>query len=234
MLSDEITPKMLELVLAQVVRYYKMRECEQLIIKHKPLFYNKGMEGIEEYFMKTLGFRVQDHELNSIIDLGEERIFNNRKRRNIRKFKGSIDFEALDSLADVYSIIVSVLETRHNVRPTHTLDELQYLVNSFPDQIAIVAARLEGEIVAASIVFKYGFAWHTQYLASGELGRKHGALDAVIDYIMTQGQRNGARYLSLGSSTENGGAVLNESLLQYKREFGSLSVPRNTYVIDMK
>ena len=232
--SENTSTKMFGTLLGEVVRHFESTDCKELVIKHKPFFYNSGIDAIEEYFLNNGGFKLHAYELNSLLDLRQEWRMSSRKKRNIKKFRGSVDIEDSDSIAEVYSLIVNVLEKHHSVTPTHSLEELRYLVESFPDEIAIYCARLDGVIVAASIVFEYGDVWHTQYVASGDLGRQFGALDALIFHVMKLGRDKEVRYLSFGSSTEKSGEILNESLFQYKREFGCIPVLRNTYIRELR
>ena len=69
-----------------------------------------------------------------------------------------------------------------------------------------------------------------QYIASTEDGRKHGALDTIIDHLIHRIYPQ-KRYFDFGTSNERQGQYLNEGLIGYKEEFGARAVIHDTFRI---
>lgn len=73
---------------------------------------------------------------------------------------------------------------------------------------------------------------HAQYTAATEEGKKKGAIDLVIDYIINTAYPD-KRYFDYGISTENHGLYLNESLLYQKEGFGARGTVYDIYTISL-
>ena len=110
-----------------------------------------------------------------------------------------------------------------------SLDELRLLQGRFPQQIHLyLIYNKEKEPVGGTWVFDTGQVVHTQYIASTEEGKAHGALDLLFDELINRRYREGI-YLDFGKSTEEGGRVLNEHLIFQKEGFGGRGVCYDTY-----
>lgn len=216
-----------EAAINAIIEYYSSNGFKGLTLKHKPIFYRGGEDAIEEYYLKKNKFEISSHELNSIINLSAKIELSSRKKRNLKKFSGISQEESIAALYELYELLKIVLMEQHSIEPVHSYEDLLYLMQQFPNELSLFTSRIDGILVAGAIVFKYPEMWHTQYLANGDLGRKNGALDAVIISLIESARNSGAKYLSLGTSTESNGEILNEGLLTFKREFGALAVSRH-------
>jgi lipid II:glycine glycyltransferase (peptidoglycan interpeptide bridge formation enzyme) len=156
-----------------------------------------------------------------VVYLNNPTHLSSRKKRNLRKFKGNYLLGDQNNLNEIYDLIKITLENYHGVSPTHSFKELNYLIRNFPNNIELFSAVAENKIFACAIVYKYKEVWHTQYLASSELGRKIGALDSLLVLISDKAKDAGCTHLSFGISSENNGKVLNDGLFNYKQEFGA-------------
>jgi len=107
------------------------------------------------------------------------------------------------------------------------------LKSRFPKNIELRAAYVDGDIVAGTIVYKYGHVWHTQYLASSEIGKKVGGLDFVIYSLIDEARKEGCEYLSFGASTTQAGKVLNEGLIWQKESYGARGLTHDYYALNL-
>lgn len=119
----------------------------------------------------------------------------------------------------------SVLQQRHDTKAVHTGEELKLLHDRFPDNIHLIAAYKDDEMIAGTVVFEYNQVIHTQYMAANELARQIGALDLTISSVIER-YKNEKRWLDFGISTEDGGKILNDGLISQKEGFGGRT---NTY-----
>ncbi len=103
-------------------------------------------------------------------------------------------------------------------------------MNRFPNEIVLYVAKYKSEILAGSWVFITPAVVHTQYLAASDLGKKLGAEDLLIDWLISE-RFQAAKYFDFGISTENGGSILNKGLIFEKEGFGARSVCYDAYMI---
>lgn len=113
------------------------------------------------------------------------------------------------------------LQTRHDARPTHSLDELLDLRERLGPAQSLWLARLpDGSLGAGAWMLRHrDDLAHTQYLAASEAAREFRALDTLLETVLEAGCA-GARCLSFGTSTEDAGRVLNAPLHAFKSKFG--------------
>lgn len=198
--------------------------ASSLTIKLVPQLFTSYPAEELAYALWRRGFVLNRRDLSSVLPLDSPLPFNTSKSQGIKKAKKAGLAVAGASTSEFYALLEDVLRTQHNVSPVHTQAELELLTARFPNNIFIRAARNDGKILAATMVFRYGHIWHTQYLASAPEGRELGALDLVIGNVKDEATSAGARYLSFGTSTESSGTVLNEGLLWQKESYGARTI----------
>ena len=87
-------------------------------------------------------------------------------------------------------------------------------------------------MLTGAVLFITANVVHLQYAASTTVGRKQGAMDLLINYLLNV-KWDGQRYFDYGISTESGGYYLNENLLHHKEGFGMSSVVYQTYELEL-
>lgn len=177
-----------------------------------------------DYALWCRGFTVTRRDLSSALPLMDALPFNSSKQQAVAKARKSGLSITEGSLAHFHGLLASVLDQRHGSVPVHRLSELQLLAALFPDHIMLRSVERDDEMLAGILVFKYPTAWHTQYMAASNDGRKLGALDLVIGCLLEEAREAGVKWLSFGTSTTEGGRNLNEGLLWQKESFGARSV----------
>ena len=119
-----------------------------------PTIYNRRLSNYIDAALLRNGFTYRRREISSILFLEptpEENLakFTDASRRAVRKAQSSgIDVRLSDDLPGYYDILLHNLEVRHNVQPTHTLEELQKLAELFPDDIRLLAAFKDKVMIA--------------------------------------------------------------------------------------
>jgi hypothetical protein len=177
-----------------------------------------------DYALWRRGFSISRRDLSSILPLEDGLPFNTLKRRSMAKARKCGVAIAPVRTGEFHALVSDVLGSQHGVAPVHSAAEMELLAERFPRNISIVGGWLGDRLVAGSMVFHYGHVWHTQYLACANEGRECGALDLVIGEIKEQAMVAGARFLSLGASTESAGTVINGGLLWQKESYGARSI----------
>ena len=132
-----------------------------------------------------------------------------------------------------WDILEWALEGRHNTKPVHNLEEIKNLARLFPEHIKLFIAKKDNEILGGALIFENEKIVHTQYLANSLKGRDLGALDFVINNLITETYKN-KQYFDFGISNENSGRYLNTGLMDQKEGFGARAVVHDFYELKMQ
>ena len=113
-------------------------------------------------------------------------LYETRRIRLVKKGKKKNVHVVQSYKYDEYVKLLSdVLKKYHDATPVHTGAELKMLAERFPENIKLYTGEVDGKILAGAVVFENGDTVHTQYLANSDEGRNIGALDCVIDYLLS-------------------------------------------------
>jgi lipid II:glycine glycyltransferase (peptidoglycan interpeptide bridge formation enzyme) len=121
----------------------------------------------------------------------------------------------------MWEVLTENLGRKHGVTPVHTIDEMQLLMDRFPDEIKCICGKLDDRIVAGIVVFSTPTVHHTQYIASSQQGYEVSALDAVFEHCIDKASSEGKHWFDFGISTETDSRILNKGLYEFKSEFGA-------------
>lgn len=212
--------------------YAAQNGIKEIIYKHIPHIYHKqpAEEDIYSlYYNKAQIFKI---EPSTVVDLKQplkmpkgRKAQIGRARREGVIVQDSEDFESFISLEN------QVLE-RHETKAVHTFEELHLLKNHFPENIKLIAAFYNKEIIAGTVLFIYDNVIHTQYMAANELAREIGALDLTISTVI-ENYKESKQWLDFGISTEDSGHYLNEGLISQKEGFGGRTNIYQTWKINI-
>ena len=211
-------------VMGTLLSFLRGGGMEELAYKRIPSIYCSYPSDEDLYALFRNGAILSKCGISSAIYLPERIRFSERRRRAVNKAKRfgltiqeSTDFEGF------LKVLSDVLSQRHGVSPVHTAPELRLLQSLFPENIKLYVALKENRILAGTVVYITPQVVHTQYLANSEEGRICGALDFVIDNLVSDVYKD-KRYFDFGISTEDGGHYLNEGLAVQKQEFGARGI----------
>jgi len=215
--------------------YYKMKGAQWLRVKPVPIVYHRQPIQVEQYALFLLGAQMEACALSSTISLTTPLPFMEIRRRAVRKAeRASIVVGESRTQADIkafHSLLDQVLTARHQIHPVHSAAEIELLMSRFPNKIRLfLSTNSEGQLLAGTWVFDCGQCVHTQYMAVSEQGRQCGALDLIINHLLHQAFPT-RQYFDFGISTENGGRLLNRSLLFQKESFGGRGICYNSYLL---
>ncbi len=221
----------LPLSLFATLRDQLMKEgIEGLIYKPVPHIYHR--QGTEEDLYALFRFEavLKVRNLATVINLRDP-IPSSRlgKRALKRQHKGGITVHEVRDTSSFWKIIVEDRRVRHNTRPIHTGEELDYLKSRFPENIRFfIAESPEGEILGGAVIYLDRGVIHLQYAACTQRGKDLYATD-VIYHSLIHELLPGNNYFDFGTSNEDGGLYLNEGMVRHKEEFGGRSIVYDTY-----
>lgn len=205
---------------------------KELIYKPINLFYN--VLEAEEYLFVLFNkkFSLLKRELNLCIPLKKEYRISKSKLKHYRK-NLKLDFEISnenDFAAFWNDVLIPRLQSKHDVNPVHSLKEIEYLAEKFPNNIAQYTIYFEGQIVAGITLFKSGNVIKSQYGATTPLGEKVRALDFLY-FKLIEKYSNEFDFFDMGTCTENNALGFNQGLLTQKEELGCSLFNQDTYSI---
>lgn len=221
--------------LRRVADFYRGLGCSRIVYKAVPSIYYMWPAMDDRYALHAVGAQRTRCDLSVTLDLGRRLPLSSRRRRSLSRARrcGVRVDDSERRWEEYWAVLEEVLEERHGAKPTHTFQEILELKRRFGREIRLVVAEQDGAVAAGAVLFIGGPTWHFQYLASSALGRRVGALDAVIEWSVAKAKDEGARFVDFGICTEDEGRVLNEGLYQYKAEFGGGGVPYEFFEVNL-
>lgn len=208
-----------------------LKDCNitEFVYKQMPYIYHKNCASIDQYALFKFGFELQSCNLSSFCYLPSHASYTLEKKRSIKKAKKILlDVVATEEWEIFWTILENNLILRYDTKPTHTLSEIRYLKEKFPQHIQLVGVFYKGELLSGAVLFISSNVVHLQYIASSPQGREICANDLLVSTILETYPDKQA-FFDYGISTENGGSVLNLGLLHHKEGFGLSPITYNTY-----
>ena len=210
-------------------RYAREKGFSRIVYKSVPYIYNLSPAQEDLYAIWRLGAILSRRDVSSTIDLRRpikmpkgRKAQISRARREGVVISDSCDYDAFVTLEN------EVLQSRHGAMAVHSAKELALLASRFPQNIRLVQAKKDGELLAAAVLFVYPNLVHTQYMANSDSGCEIGALDLLVSEQLSQyaGQKD---FFDFGTSMGTSESGLNEGLVAQKEGFGGRAVMYDTY-----
>jgi hypothetical protein len=175
---------------------------------------------LQSYALQNSGFELTEVHLNQVFD--HQKVLPKKKIQNARTAtnKGIKISDGRSHLREVYEIIFQNLVTKYGRNPTHSLDELSYLIGKFPVDIKVYSASLGSQILGGAITFNSNRCINLQYLGVSEFGKRIRAQDLLLFSLINECAGN-KKHFSFGKSTSGNNADLNENLYKFKSEFSA-------------
>jgi len=200
-----------------------------------PLVYHSRPGNYFDFALAEFGFTHLKREVSSVIplDFAEEDtllIFSPESRRAVRKaLKSDVTVSESSDFTTFYSILKKNLKMRHDVHPTHSLEELLRLQSLFPDKVRLFAAYKKDEMIAGVVVFecneRVALAF---YISHREELQEFRGVNLLFHDVIRWAIRKRLKFLDFGIFTVN--MKPNWGLARFKESFGALGVFRDTLI----
>lgn len=233
-ISDEnmSTEKML-VVFNELKSVCKVNGIRKILYKCIPYIYNRYPADEDRYALFINNATLIRRDVSTAIYLPCRYKYKKLRKRMINKARNKgVNVRESSEFIPFINLINGVLRKYHDTSAVHSGEELKMLASRFPDNIHLYIAELDGEMLAGTVVFVNNDVVHTQYLANSDSGRDVGALDLVIDYLITE-KYTGCSYLDFGISNEQKGRYLNRGLIEQKEGFGARAVVHDFYELNI-
>lgn len=225
------TPRMLE-VFDALKAFLKIAGIRQLVYKAIPHIYHQLPAEEDLYALYRHHARLIRRDVSSTIKLKERLSFSKGRKYEIKQAqKYGLEVKQSDDFDSFMAIEEHVLGTKYDAKPAHTAAELGLLAGRFPDAIKLFVAARNYETLAGVVIYESRNVAHAQYIASNDEGKKTGASDLILNYLINDYYAD-KKYFDFGISTENEGRELNLGLIENKQSFGARAIVHDFYQIN--
>lgn len=224
-------------VMKQIIEYFKELDFSSIQYKAVPYIYHKRPFQDDLYALFRLNAQRYRCDLSSIINLSHKRRASSRRIRSLKKArKYDISITSGSNNLDPYwNILEENLNSKYGAKPTHSLAEIKQLMITFPQDIELQVAKdaHTGNMIAGIVLYHTETVTHTQYIASNKEGHRLSALDLLFDSAIEKSVEREINFFSFGISNENEGQYLNQTLYQFKHEFGAGGIAHDFFLIKL-
>lgn len=230
--SKMTVAKMLD-VFANVKQFLKNAGVRMFIYKCMPAIYNKYPSDEDLYALFRNNAKLYRRDVSFSIYLLDRLPYRYTRKSEIKKgYKHKYSLQESSKYEEYIALLDKILIKYHGTHPVHSADELRMLADKFPNNIKLYTAEKNGQIEAGTVLFLQAGVVHTQYLANSDEGRKSGALDCLLDWLITDVYKD-KTWFDFGISCEQEGRYLNEGLAAQKEGFGARAVVHDFYRIEL-
>lgn len=206
----------------------------ELRYKPVPHIYHSIPAEEDLYALFRLEAKLEARNVSATIYSADRIPFRDIRKSGIRKAR-QLDITVDESLdfSSFWGILSNNLKSKYSASPVHSVEEMTGLAHRFPDNIKLyMSFSKNGEPLGGTVLFITPLVVHTQYISATSEGKNSGALDILFDYLANN-KYSTHRYFDFGTSNEDGGHFLNESLIYQKEGFGARAVCYDTYSIEI-
>jgi len=211
---------------------------DKIVMTLPPFIYHKRFETYQDFCLLKENFKLTRRDLTSIISLQNLssndlfKMYDYSCIKPIRKALrlGVIIVKEENILKPFHDILCEYL-TKHNTKPTHSYKELCLLNKLLPDTTIVFSAYLKDEIIGGALGFVanksviIGF-----YACIKKKYSKSGIINLLYHNFFSLALEKGFQFFDIGTSTSHG---INEGLLGFKESFGSTSIFRDTFTLEV-
>lgn len=225
-----------------LLKYAREKHFREITLTGPPLIYEAAPSQNLEYAMLWQGFEYRTHYISSAIKLDPEQEIIPRFQRTVRNYvrKSLKDEDVRVEINEDYEVFYPILLhnlSKHNVRPTHSLDDLHNLKKLLPDALKLFMVYQKDEPIGGSLMFyvndQVGLCFYNMmYYDHAHHHPIHRVLYEVVKYSTEMGYK----YVDIGVSQDTEALnpmTPNESLIAYKETFDAKAIMRNTLTISL-
>jgi len=217
----------------RVILYYlNQNDVLSLRIKELPyIFLDNPTNNPLTYLCFKAKAKLERMDMHCVLDLDYKAYSRSRKNGYKRGVKNNLEVRETDDFKSFWNeILIPNLDKKHDVKPVHSLEEIQLLKARFPKQIRQFNVYSNNKIVAGTTIFETKHVAHSQYISGNAEKNSLGSLDYLHHYLLEEifGQKP---YFNFGISNIQEGQKINEGLQYWKEGFNSRSITQGFYTI---
>lgn len=218
-----------------LTNYAKEQGFKKIIYKPVPSLYHRYPceEDLYALFYATHS-ALECRNISSVIDFRQPLTWSQNRRLGVNRAKRNrLYVKESDDFAAFWKILEDNLRERYNAAPVHSLAEITMLKTRFPDHIRLFMAYDSCHCPqAGTLIYDSNGVAHSQYISSTSVGKESHAVDLLFSEVIHHYAPT-HRYFDLGTSNEQGGTYLNESLIHQKEGFGARAIIYDAWAITL-
>ncbi|MFD2203191.1 hypothetical protein [Shivajiella indica] len=223
----------------------RLKDIQEIIENTQAFYQNLGIERLEVRMVPDFFAKESQKELKiAIQNTGGKSVFTavhhctslpfrvkdrGKKWGRKKAIANGIEIRESSDLKSFWEeILVPNLEKRHGVKPTHSLQEIEYLKSIFPDQILFYAVFSGEKMLGGALVFSTDTTAHLQYTAALPLGKKLRCLDYLMSHLIEE-EFSHKSFFNMGVSHFPVTGMINQGLVNWKESFGGKPIIVSVY-----
>jgi len=220
------------------IDFAKELYCDKIQLTLPPIIYQSKYSNYIDFALVKKGFKYQKREVSSVVqlDIPNEKLlssYRSEARTAVKKArKLNVEIVECERFEEYYKILKKNLKMRHNVAPTHSLEELLKLKKLFPGKVRLWGAFLGKKLIAGVCNFsansKVVLAF---YISHDEKYQEYRAVNLLFFEIMKRYKNEGFKFLDFGIFTVD--MEPNWGLGRFKENFGARGIIRDTLYKDL-
>lgn len=217
-----------------LLNYLKTNQFKTFFIKPiLPFYTNKNFIEIESSLVQK-NANLYRKDMNLFIDFKSDYSISKSKLKHFRRVS-SLGLEIREDINFRLfweEVLIPRLHEKHNAKPVHSIDEIEYLHSKFPQNIKQYNVYFDNEIIAGITLFVFKNGVKSQYGATTSLGEKMRALDFLFITLINEFKEK-VSFFDMGTVSENQGKSFNPGLLKQKEELGCSISDQNYYSLEL-
>ncbi len=229
---EDVKVELIETVFESILAFFKENKMNNFILKPILDFYQSRVSNELNYFLFQNKASLMKRSMNLVIDYSKPlRISKSKLKhyRRVSKLGISIE-EAVDCNLFWNQILIPRLEEKYQTKPVHSLEEINQLKTSFPENIKQFNAYYEGEIVAGITLFISKKVVKSQYGATSLKGESVRVLDFLFIKLINE---YSSEYSFFDMGIVDDGDFYNKGLLKQKEELGCSVYLQDVFKIEL-
>lgn len=213
---------------------------EEFLLTPPPIVYEKYQNQNLDFAMLWQGFKFDLHYISSAIKLDPDRDiisrFQSTVRRNVRKSLKNKDIRVeINEHYDEFYPILLENKARHEVKPTHSYEDLLKLKKLLPENLKLFMVYYQDKPIGGSLMFfcndQVALCFYNMLRYEySEFKPIHRVMYEVVKYSTEKGYK----YVDIGVSQDTKAEnpmTPSMSLIDFKEKFDAKTVMRNTFHI---
>jgi hypothetical protein len=229
-------------LISVLLDYGRKNNIKEFMLTPAPIIYEDYPNQNLDFAMLWQGFKYDLHYISSAIKLDKEQDIISRfqatVRRNIRKTlkDNDIRVEINERYDEFYPILLSN-KARHDVRPTHSYDDLIKLKKLLPENLKLFMVYYKEKPIGSSLMFycnkNVALCFYNMLLYDYEYLKP---IHRVMYEVVKWSTEHDYRYVDIGVSQDTKAEnpmTPSMSLIDFKEKFDAKTIMRNTFYIKL-
>jgi len=231
--GDKLKLASVILVFKAILFYLNENEITKIQLKTIPsIYHNKPAEELN-YALFLAEAQLIRRDTLAVIDLSKPILIAKGRKEGVKKGTvNDLKVKEVNDFDDFWeNILIPNLEKRYQVKPIHSLQEINNLKKSFPENIRQFNVYCKDKIVAGATLFESENVIHSQYISADKNKNETGSLDFLYHLFIEEVFKE-KKFFDFGTSNENKGRILNKGLSFWKESFGACTIVHDFYEVE--